>query len=233
MKKIVAGIGLLYCCTCLAQKYANDAQIRAGLNLEINLSKKFSVYIKNQERFTHNVSLFSRASGTIGLAFKLWKNLRISGDYSFISSMSSEGYYSNRNWYSLALLAKKDIKRWRLSYRNKVQARMQGMNSDRMNEVHIYDRNKLTLKYELNKRISPYLAEEIYIPLNSPMIKGLERSRSYAGIMINTFRHQQLELYFMYQAELQRNTWFKQQKYYDGQPLSRDYIYGVKYNIEF
>lgn len=232
MKRVTTCILAFHGLLCLSQNYNNDAQIRLGVSVEKKLSKRFSLYVQQQDRITNNVSEFHRASGTAGLSVGITRNIRLYADYTRIYRRNGD-VIEAMNRYSAALGLKKDFGRWRFSYRNKVQFRYQAENSEQTNELHLYDRNKVEARYHLNKRLAFYLAEEVYIPLNSESTTGIERSRSYAGMLFNTFKHQQIEVYFLYQAQLQQNDWFKQRKSYPGDPLKRYYVYGINYNIEF
>jgi hypothetical protein len=232
MKKILAG-GLLICsCMGFSQQYYNDAQLRVGISVEKKI-KRFSVYLQQQDRITNNVSTLSRISGALGMTYKLSDNVKLYAEYALIQKRSNLGIYTPRNWYALAVLFKKDYRRWKFSYRNKLQLRRPPVNRENSMEYYLYDRNKVTVKFDLNKRFGIYVAEEVYVPLNSPLSKGIERSRSYTGLLINTTRSQQLEFYFMFQAQLQRNDWYKQKNSYPGSPLQHYFVYGITYNFQF
>jgi hypothetical protein len=115
-----------------------------------------------------------------------------------------------------------------------LQARSQGIFNGYDNRIiRYYDRNKLTIKYEASKRVSLYVAEEIYIPLNDPEIKVPSRSRSFVGTLINITKHQQLDLFFMYQKQLRVTNWYKQDISYPYLPLVQKFVYGIGYTIDF
>jgi hypothetical protein len=212
-----------------AQEYYNDAQLRTHLAVEKKINKHFSAQIKQQNRFNQNFSNFYRASADLGLIWKLNKNFRFRADYVFIQRKTKEGSYKTLHWYYAALIYKGEVQRWRFLYRNKFQVRTY---PNENSLTKLYDRNMITVKYEATKRFTPYLAVEIYIPLNSPQSKGIDRSRTYAGLEIKTARNQQLEFYFMYQAYLTRNNWYEQKNSYPNSPPKRDYVYGISYSIE-
>jgi hypothetical protein len=213
--------------------YYNDAQVRFNLGLEAKITKKFSITLDQQDRWTKNVSEFRRASFDLGISYKLNKYIRLKADYVFIQKKNKYDYFYSRNWFYAAVFLKYEYKRWRFIDRNLFQVRMGNMNSPESSVMRYYYRNKLSIKYELTKRYDVFVAEEIYIPLNSPQAQGIERTRSYLGLSIKTFRGQAVELYFMYQAYLQKDNWFKQKNKYDNDLLRRDYIYGINYQIEF
>ncbi len=216
-----------------AQKYYDDAQVRGHFNIETKLNKRFTVHLDQQYRITNNVSDFSRGSADIGITFKINKHIKLLADYVYIQKQKNSGIWNQRNWYYGAVVLKKDIGYWRIVGRAMLQARNGDVNSDKANLTRLYNRNKVSVRYEINKRLTGFVAEEIYIPLNSPQAKGIDRSRTFAGILINTFKNQQLEFYFMYQVWTQKNNWWDQSDRYPDPLLRRDFIYGIGYGIEF
>jgi hypothetical protein len=211
----------------------NDAQVRAHLSVETKLVGNLGFHLDQQYRFTNNASEFTRGSADIGLIWKLNRNVRFLASYVHIQRKNDMGYFRQRDWYYGALVLRKNIYRWRVIYRNMVQARFGNVNSDQQYLVKWYDRNKLSVRYEATKRFTFYTSGEVYIPLNNPQMKGIDRSRNSLGVLINTFRNQQLELYFMYQHFWGKGDWWDQQDRYPDLRLKRHYIYGIGYGIEF
>jgi hypothetical protein len=233
MKFNILYLLLLFSLCVGAQEYYDDAQIRFNLGLEKRITKRFSVTFDQQDRFQKNASDFTRASYDVGLNFKVNKFLKVKADYVFIQKKNKYEYFLNRNWYYIAVVLKHEMGKWKFFYRNLAQARMAQPNSEFGNITHYYDRNKLTVRYEATKRYSFWVAEEIYIPLNNPQSQGIDRTRSYLGLSIRTYKKQELDLYFMLQQQIQRGKWYDQNYKFPNQPYTRDFIYGVNYNIEF
>jgi hypothetical protein len=224
-----------WCCPVLvsAQEYLDDAQARAHINLETRLSRHFSVHLDQQYRFNQNVSNFRRGSADIGLIWRVNRHVRFLFDYVYIQRKTKEGYWQQRNWYYAALVLRHDVKRWRFIYRNMVQFRSGTVNSDDAHNYRIYDRNKASVRYEINKRLTAYTSGEVYIPVNNPQLFGIERSRNQLGMLIDVRKNQQLELYFMYQVFWQKGDWWDQTDRYPSPYKRRDFIYGIGYGIEF
>jgi hypothetical protein len=233
MTRVILSALILLSLAAPAQQYYNDAQLRAHLNLDWKLSKRFSVYLTNQTRFTKNATTMTRTAFDLGMTYKILKDLRISAEGRVIEKLNSYDYYNTRLWYAGSVVYRKKVRRWAFLYRNLFQARYRDLNSDQTMLVRYYDRSKLTVKYEATKRYTFYAGAEAYVPLNDPTFKGVDRMRGFTGVEIATTKNQTLELYFMYQAYLYNSSWFKQPKKYDNQPLKRDYIYGISYSFSF
>jgi hypothetical protein len=217
-----------------SQNYNDDAQLWVNIYLEKSISKKMDIHLNQQDRFVNNIMQFGLAYADIGLTYKFNKNIKVLADYVLIEKKRNDGNYKIFHQYYLALIAKKDIGYWRFSYRNMFQCQYNSPFTSNTGYIpYYYDRNKVTVKYEATKRLSFYVAEEVNIPLNNPQVKGLSRTRSFAGMFINTHKHQQLELYYMFQVQLQQGNWYKQDISYPNTPLNRLFVLGIGYQIQF
>jgi len=220
-----------------SQTYSyNDAQVWFNLYLEKKVSDKFLIHLNQQDRWTNNVSQFNFAYADVGVTYKITKNIKILADYVFTQKRKPDQSFSTYHQYYVAMTFKRDIARWRFMYRNMFQFQYNNpYTSDYGTIPFYYDRNKFIVKYEFNKYYTFYAAEELYIPLNSPQVKGLDRTRTFIGLFYNIFKHQQLELYFMYQNRLQNGAWFKQHENYqaDNYMLEKDFVYGIGYSFDF
>lgn len=214
------------------RSYYDDAEVRAHFSLETKLNRRWTLHLDQQYRFGENVSRLTRGSGDIGLTYKVSKHVKLLGDYTFIQAGKRNGSFATRHWFSGALMLRGDVDRWRFVYRNMVQLRNGDMNSEEQYLSKLYDRNKLSIRYEATKRFTFYTAGEIYIPLNNPQVEGIDRSRNFLGVLIRTFRHQELELYFMYQHQWQKGGWWDQSDRYPDPHYNRDFIFGIGYGIE-
>ena len=236
MKRLGFAVLILFSVNNFAQNvYLNDAQVWLKLSVQKKLSDRFSVELKNQDRFANNVSEFTRMKADLGFIFKLNQHIRLRADYVFIEKRKLSGAYSPRHRYYFAITAKKDIMRWRFSYRNLFQSQyIEPFTSEDGYIPYYYDRNKITVQYEYNKYLSFYVAEELYLPLNNPQVKGFDRSRTFVGLLYKLGKRQQLEAFFLYQAELQNDRdWFNQRNTYPDYTLARDFVYGLGYSYSF
>lgn len=216
-----------------AQTYYNDAQLRVNLALEKRITKKLSVSIDQQDRFYKNMGEFSRSAFDFGINLKVNKWLKLKADYVLISKRNKHAIFTERNWFYLAAVFKYEMNKFKFFYRNMAQVRMGVTNSDKSSMMRIYDRNKITLRHETTRRLAFWLATEVYIPLNNPQTKGIDRTRYFIGTTLRTAKFQSLDLYFMIQTQVQRGKWFDQNYAFQNEPLNRYFIYGINYYIEF
>ena len=217
-----------------AQEYYDDAQLWFNLYLEKKVTKRFLVHLNQQDRWVQNVSRFGLAYWDAGATYRFTENVKVLGDYVFAQKRRNRGDYKTRHQLYLAVVLKKDLGRWRFSYRNMLQVQLNSPFTDDMGYIpHYVDRNKFIIRYEATKRLSFYTAEELNVPLVNWQPKPLSRSRTFLGMFIDVTRHQQLEFYFMFQAQLQKGNYYEQQKKYPDNMLSHTYVYGIGYGIYF
>lgn len=237
MRRLFLSIFILIAFKQVAQTYSyNDAQLWFNLYLEKKINKKWAAHLNQQDRWTENISRFNFAYADIGLTYKFTNYFKVMADYVFTQKKRPDDSYGTVHQYYVAAVLKKEWRRWKFSYRNMFQYQFNNpYTSYYALTPFFYDRNKFIVKYEYNKYFTFYVAEELYIPLNSPQIKGIDRNRSFAGLFFNTYKHQQLELYFMHQNRIQNGEWWKQHKSYDATNyiLEKDFVYGIGYSIDF
>ncbi len=217
-----------------AQNYSDDSQIWTHLKVTKEVTKKIDMQLKLQTRFKENASELGRASANLRVSYKFYKGINLIAGYSFIEKENKNDVFKTRHSYYGGLEFKKNIRRFEFRYRNLFMCRYKSPFTSYDGYIaYLYDRNRITIKYEYSKRVSFYLKEDINIPLNNPQLIGISRARTFFGGNIKVNKRQKLELYVMYHMQLQQGDWFKQDISYTATPLARYIVYGVGYNISF
>lgn len=214
----------------------NDAQVWFNLYLEKKVTKKFLLHLNQQDRWTENASQFGFGYADVGVTYKITKDIKILADYVFTQKRSLDESFGTIHQYYVAMTFKKDVRRWRFMYRNMFQFQYNNPYTSQYGLIPFYyDRSKFIIKNEYNKYFTFYFAEEFYMPLNSPQITGVDKTRSFLGMFYTVRKGQQLELYFMYQDRLQTGEWFKQHSSYDAYNYlaQKKFVYGIGYSFEF
>ena len=216
-------LGLL-CKNLFAQAdYSDDATVWIGFNLEKKINKHVFLHLSQQNRITENVSTYGRGNIDFGLTYRFNKNIRLMGDYVYLKCPNPDNSFTNEHRFYTALILKKNIGRWDFSYRNMVQMRMKNVYNSVDGKIpKFYERNKVSVKYDLNKFINPYVAFEIYYPFYQEKHRGFSKSRSIIGLDYKITKKTDAEVYFLYQQELNA---FNQ--------TSRDFVYGLELSHQF
>jgi hypothetical protein len=206
--------------------YYNDAVFWGNIYLEKKLGKSFDIHLNQQDRISNNFSTFYQAYGDMGLTYYANRHVHLMGDYVFIGRRQNNGSFAPLQQAYLALVLKARIRRFIFMYRNMMQTfitRPPKLNDDRLGKwPFLQDRNKFTVKYELNKRFTFYVATELFFPIYQVKRNGFSRSRSFIGTFYRLGRYSELELYFAYQTQLNAPKITK-----------RFFIYGMGYAYQF
>jgi hypothetical protein len=206
-----------------SQEFEDDAQLWLNLNLEKKLTDHFDVHFAHSSRINENVSQYGLGYGDIGVSYIHNDNIKVMADYVYRKRRNLDGSYSDRHRAYIAVILKKELGRLTLAYRYRFQAELRDMlvSEDGMVPKY-YDRHKLSIKYELNKRFDVFLSEELYYPYYQAKNKGFDRSRSALGLIYKLSKKASVEAGFTYRHEL--NAFDR---------TNRDFIYSLTYSYEF
>jgi hypothetical protein len=227
IKHLALTCALLSLFSMTAQRYYyNDAVFWGNIYLEKKLNKQFDIHLNQQDRIYNNFSTFYLAYADMGLTYYANRYLRILGDYVVIDKRQDNGSFSLLQQAYLAFVFRARLRRFTFMYRNMTQTfitRPLKVNDDRLGKwPFLQNRNKFTVKYEINKRFTPYVAEELFFPLYQVKRNGFSRSRTFVGTFYRLGRYSELELYFAYQTQLNAP-----------KITRRLFIYGMGYSYQF
>lgn len=199
-----------------------DAAIWVNVYLEKKLNKKLIIHLNQQNRWVNNASDFGVWYADVGITYKINKNFKLLTDYVFAQKQKYDRW-SNRHQFYIALYSKKRHGRWSLTNRSMLQnAYADILTSENGMVPAVYYRNKVTVKHELNKYFSYYAAQELYLPLNHYRQRNFDRSRTFTGMFYALSKSAEMELYLLFQNELN--------------PLKRrkqDYVMGLGFSKSF
>lgn len=200
----------------------SDLHAWSNLYVEKRIVKGLNAHVEAQGRINQNVSNFYYSSLDLGFTFKPLNWLNLSAAYVLAGKEMREGGINYRNQYYVSALFKLRALEW-LRINNRVMVQSKNNDSFLADEMvqyrDNYFRDKLSLKVDLTRRLTPYIAQEFYWQINDPAGNDLHRSRSYIGLEVVVTRRSQFEIYHMIQKELNQK-----------RPQT-DYVIGVGYEI--
>lgn len=206
-----------------AQDVDDDAALWITLNAEKALNERSSIHAGQQLRMNNNFADAGQFTTTVGGQYKVRKGIRVSADYAFRQRRRLDASYSLRHQFFISVFLRKKINRFTIVYRNRTQAQYNDwLTSEDGAAPRLYNRNKLTIKRELNKKWEAYLAGELNLPIGQPQRLSIDRSRFFTGMIYTFSRQLDLEAYFM----LQR-------RYTYTDKARRDFVYGLTLNYSF
>lgn len=189
-----------------------DKEVWSGLSLEVPIVKKIGIELEQQLRYENNYSLLKWHISDFTIYYKIKKWLKFSTTYRY---RNKENEWQNNFYVNLYFY--KSIKNFKFTYRLRYYKKFI---PDKRNEEYI--RNKFSIKYNKSKMwFKPYFATELFYLFNN--LKYSDRAtkyRFYLGFDIPTFKRQSLDIYWMYQEDMN----FKK--------IDISSIIGVFYNFE-
>jgi hypothetical protein len=197
-----------------------DFAIWPNIYLQESLTKRLNVHINQQTRFNENVSQLGYIYADMGFGYRLNKFMLVNLDYVIARKRNADNFFSTRHQYYVSLVMKKEFRRYRPTYRMMFQEQNHDVYSSANGRIlQSYFRNKLTLRYELNKYLTPYIATELYYHFNTRSAdNSFSRLRYFVGIFYHLRKNSDLELYYLIQQGLNEVN------------PQRDYVIGIGFS---
>lgn len=195
----------------------NDFGVWIGAGVKKSFAKHYAIGLSAELRLKENTSTIDNFLTEIDLSRKFGKSVKLSGFYRFAQKNRTDAY-EGVNRVGADLSGKISlVKRLKLSYRTRYQ--WQWDKGQDLQLAKSYWRNRLGFEYKISKKISPYATYEIWYRMTKGEDKKFDRNRLTAGVEYTINKIHSIELYGIYQKELNR-------KSNDGQT-----ILGLSYRI--
>ena len=179
-----------------------DFQLWTSLEIEKKLSKHIRFNYAEEVRWSENVSFLNQHFSEIGLGYKLNKHISFSVNYRFSQKQNLDFNYEMRHRWFVDLSLKQSLRKWDFSFKSVYQSQYSQYFSSEDGKIPAnYSRNKLLIKYEINRRWKPFLSSEIFIPLNSPDFYGPDEARIAIGTDYNFGKRLSLTTFYGIQQE--------------------------------
>lgn len=225
MKKIVlAFLIFIGSVSTSSSQTTDDAGLWCTFNLEKALSQKFSLFLTEEYRIRENFSQHNLFYTDLGISFKPVKILKISLSYRTIQKFQEENTISFRNRVTFDILLKQKVGKLMFSYRQRLQTEYRNVYSSELGTIpEWYTRSKLTLKYDTDRALTPYVSAEYRFQINNP--------RSVESDML--WHRQRYQVGFDYKKS-ERNTfgvYYLIQKEWNVSAPQNLYILGLEYTF--
>lgn len=166
-------------CTCSslfgqATKPSQDAGLWTTINVEKKFNEKFSLFLTEEFRLRENFTRVNLFYTDIGAEVRPAKFLKLALSYRNIQKNLIDGTYGFRHRIMLDITLKKKFGNFALSYRQRLQREVRSPYTSEDGMLpEWYSRNKFTVKYDMDKPLTPYIAAELrYQLVNHRMVES-------------------------------------------------------------
>jgi hypothetical protein len=187
----------------IVEGQTQDAGLWTSVNFETKLVKNVSATVSEELRFNENITELGAAFTDVGLNYKLNKHFQFAVNYRFTQRHRTDNYYSFRHRFYVDIKYSKKFKPFEFSFRTRLQDQYADIGRAADGGVpEYYLRNKLSMKWDLNKPYTPYISLELFSLLNYPRSYAFNGMRTAAGVEYAFSKHHKVDLYYMIQKEL-------------------------------
>ena len=184
----------------------NDAGLWTSVNVEKKIISRLTVSLTEELRFNENISELGTAFTEIGADYKFNKFVSFGASYRFIQKRRVDDFYSLRHRYNMDLSLKYKIKKIGITLRERFQTQYSDVNTSENGKVpERYLRNKLTLKYDLDKKYMPFISAELFYQLSNPRGNEFDNVRYAAGFDYEINKRMSASLFYIINKEFNVN----------------------------
>ena len=184
----------------------NDASLWLSLNVEKKITPSWSVLFTEEVRMFENITEVGVIFSDLGIAYRIDKRFKLSANYRFIKKKQLDDSYETRQRYYFDFSYREKLKPFMLTLRSRFQSQYAEVFSSPEGAVpELYFREKLTLKLEILKRITPYVYTEFFFPIGEPERSPVDNLRLCAGMDYSFNKSHAVDLFYMIQREYNVN----------------------------
>jgi len=147
----------------------NDAGLWTTINIEKKLKNNLSVFLREEFRLKENFSQINLFYTDIGAGYRPANFLKVAVAYRFVEKHLITGFYSTRHRLMLDIILKKKFGDFDWAYRHRLQTEVRNVNSsENGRSPEWYSRSKFIVKYDLQKKYTPYASCELRYQIDDP-----------------------------------------------------------------
>lgn len=197
---------------CAAIPFAAAAQLQqtggiASFSLSKELSKKWELNAEQELRFDRNFTSFNRSSTSVGVEYVVVKRLlRLQAHYDLQYWRNGDEGYEFRHRAAAGILLQQKAGRFDFRLRSRIQMTFRDENRGEYsyNPKYVW-RNRLLCNYNIpNSRFRPYIAGEIFCPINSKKGFFMDSYRISAGTRYQVSRQHSLDFQLRFDQDIQQ-----------------------------
>jgi len=190
-----------------------DANLWSGISISKKY-KDFNFGLSEEIRLNENFTLINKTFTELTAEYKIIKSLRVGFGYRFnqVNKFEYGGFVMNHR-INFDLTYKNKFNYFKFAFRTRYQQKF-----DALKDGSVYNRNKLTIKYDLDNPFEPYIASELFYQFNN--VYEFNKSRISVGVKYKISDNSNLKAFYILQQEFNVSD-----------PIM-DHIYGIGYSFE-
>ncbi|MCX6271463.1 MAG: DUF2490 domain-containing protein [Bacteroidetes bacterium] len=200
----------------------NDAGLWTNITLEKKLTSRYSAFLSEEIRMNENISEIGTAFTEIGVSYKIMPGLNAGISYRFIQKRQLDDSYEKRHRYMVDGSYRFKMKKFSITLRERFQSQYSAIRSSETGNIpDNYLRNKLTLKYDIRKKLTASVSSEVFFQLNNPDGNEIDNLRHTAGLEYKLNKANIVEVFYLINKEINK-----------ADPVT-DYVIGCGYTYSF
>lgn len=203
----------------VSAQVSKDAGLWAGYTFNLKYKKKWEFAVNPEIRFNNNLSQLSRVMADIGLEYKPNKTFFAGISYR-TSTRVEDDWQDTRERIQFGLGVKHEWRLFTFSFQPRYQASLQQVSSDGDADFETTLRNKLTIKYDINKKLNVSNSFELFNNSTPGMELRLENWRWKGDIGYDINKRNSMSVGYMIQKAIYKS------------PQEMDFVFLVSYKTE-
>jgi Protein of unknown function (DUF2490) len=205
-----------------ADAQVNDAGIWLSLNAEKKITSKVSIDLSQEFRLNENIAELGTAFTETGVSYKFNKHFSSAVFYRFIQKRQGNDFYEMRHRMFIDVTYKQKFKKVNVSLRQRIQSQVNSLKESRENMLPEYKmRTKLTVKYDFDKKYTPFVSSEIFYPVFNNNDSFIDNIRYAIGFDYEFNKRHAIALYYLINKEVNVSD------------LLTEFISGISYKYSF
>jgi len=210
---------LLFMSKTVSAQVNKDAGLWTDYNLTLKYKKKWEFSFAPEIRFNNNVSQLSRVMADVGVEYKPIKVFFAGISYR-TSTRVEDDWQDTRERIQFGLGVKHEWRSFTFTLQPRYQASLQQVSSDGDADFETTLRNKLTVKYNIKKKLSASASFELFNNSEPGMELRLENWRWKADIGYDLNKRNSFSVGYMIQKAIYES------------PQEMDFVFLVSYKTE-
>ncbi len=183
-----------------------DVELWVGFGIDQRIGKKMTVAFEQNTRFNNNIGATKNVFEELSLSYKFNKYLSGTANYRFGKRNSFVNGYNTEHRYNFDLRFRKKAKPLIFVFRTRFQSKYRSIHSSEDGFIPTnYNRNKFTFRFDLDRRVEPYVGIEVYYQLNNVEGNEIDNIRYFTGINIDLPKRQEVKVFYILQQEYNVN----------------------------